>query len=109
MDCVLADHAFVVKRVTGTDLSVVAVTDEGLGNTSWVLDLAGQAIVVDPERDPLPYMAIADRFGAEIAYSADTHLHADFITGSRELAELGAEPLAAAAAAVLWEHCPLRP
>jgi len=103
MSGLLESHPFVAQRVPG-DLRLVAVTDEGLGNTSWVLDLGGHAVVVDPERDPAPYEAIADRLGAEIAYTADTHLHADFITGSPELAASGAAALASEAGDLRWDH-----
>ena len=109
MDAVLAGHPFIVSPVTGTDLAVVAVTDEGLGNTSWVVNVDGEAIVVDPERDALPYQAVAARLGADIAYSADTHLHADFLTGGPELAAGGAQALASASGDVLWDHRPMGP
>ena len=108
MRSVLADHPFVVRPVTGTDLTVVAVTDEGLGNTAWVANLHGEAIVVDPERDPLPYQAVAERLGTDIGYSLDTHLHADFVTGSPELAAAGAHAVAPASGEVLWDHRPIR-
>lgn len=41
---------------------IAAVTDEGLGNTSWVLNLDGAAVVLDPERHPAPYEAAAGRW-----------------------------------------------
>ena len=109
MTTLLAGHPFGISRVPGTDLNLVAVIDEGLGNTSWVLDLDGRAVVVDPERDPLPYRMVADRLGARIAFSAETHLHADFVTGSRELAALGARALASARSDLLWDHQPMHP
>ncbi|HEX2274497.1 MAG TPA: rhodanese-like domain-containing protein [Acidimicrobiales bacterium] len=108
-DTLLADHPFEVSRVSDTDLNLVAVTDAGLGNTAWVLDLDGEAVVVDPERDPFPYEGVAERLGAQIVYTVDTHLHADFITGSRELAAHGAQVVASAAADVLWDDQPMRP
>ncbi len=109
MEALLADHPFQVGLVRDVDFEVVAVTDVGLGNTSWIVDLDGQALVVDPERDPVPYQAVAERLGSHIAYSADTHLHADFITGSPELAAAGAQAVASASAEALWDHRPLRP
>jgi hydroxyacylglutathione hydrolase len=67
--------------------SVVPVVDEGLGNTAYLVDLGdGRALVVDPERDPRPYQAEAARRGLSIAFVAETHLHADFVSGARELA-----------------------
>jgi hydroxyacylglutathione hydrolase len=75
----------------------VALVDEGLGNSSYLLDLGDRrALVVDPSRDPGPYLAAARRRGLTMAFAAETHLHADFVSGSRELAAHGAEVLAAA-------------
>jgi glyoxylase-like metal-dependent hydrolase (beta-lactamase superfamily II)/rhodanese-related sulfurtransferase len=93
----------------GPDLRAVAVTDQGLGNTSWVVDLGtGEALVVDPERDPEPYRHVAERLGTEVALAAETHLHADFVTGSRELAATGTRVVAAAAGDIAWPHAGLR-
>lgn len=51
----------------------------------------GEAIVIDPERDIDRYVAIAREEGLRIVAAAETHIHADFLSGSRELAErLGA-------------------
>ncbi|HEX4906925.1 MAG TPA: MBL fold metallo-hydrolase [Acidimicrobiales bacterium] len=73
----------------------VSIVDEGLGNTSYVVDLGdGRALVVDPERHPGAYL----EQGRSIAYTVETHLHADFVSGSRELAALGATVVAPAAA-----------
>lgn len=106
----LDDHPFTATRVgDDADLAVAAVTDDGLGNTSWLVDLGdGEALVVDPERDPAPYTGVAERLGTEIALAAETHLHADFVTGSRELAAGGAEVVASAAGELAWPHRPLK-
>lgn len=106
----LDDHPFTATRVgDDTDLAVVAVTDDGLGNTSWLVDLGdGEALVVDPERDPAPYTRVAERLGSQVTLAAETHLHADFVTGSRELAAGGAEVVASAAGELAWPHRALR-
>jgi glyoxylase-like metal-dependent hydrolase (beta-lactamase superfamily II) len=76
----------------------LALVDEGLGNSSYLVDLGdGRALVLDPARDPGPYLTAAEHKGLAIAYAAETHLHADFVSGSRELAAQGAQVLAAAA------------
>jgi hydroxyacylglutathione hydrolase len=63
------------------------VVDEGLGNSAYVVELGdGRALVIDPARDPTPYLALSRWRRLQIAYAAETHLHADFLTGSRELA-----------------------
>src|ERR1700730_12815824 len=70
----------------------IALVDEGLGNSSYLADLGdGRALAVDPARDPGPYLAAAEARGLTIAYAAETHLHADFVSGSRELAARGAQ------------------
>jgi glyoxylase-like metal-dependent hydrolase (beta-lactamase superfamily II)/rhodanese-related sulfurtransferase len=79
--------------------------DEGLGNSSYLVDLGdGRALAVDPQRDPSPYLAAAEQAGLEIAFAAETHLHADFVSGSGELAAFGAEVLAAAAGGLEVPH-----
>ncbi|MEN3298841.1 rhodanese-like domain-containing protein, partial [Pseudonocardia sp.] len=77
----------------------VAVVDEGLGNSCYLLDLGdGRALVVDPPRDLRAVRARAGRLGLRATYAADTHLHADFLSGARQLAvDEGATVLASAA------------
>jgi glyoxylase-like metal-dependent hydrolase (beta-lactamase superfamily II)/rhodanese-related sulfurtransferase len=85
--------------------SVHAVVDEGLGNSSYLVELGqGLALVVDPARDPLPYLRQADQRGLRIAWVAETHLHADFVSGARELARTGARLLAPRAAELAFPH-----
>ena len=84
---------------------IVAILDEGLGNSSYLVDLGGgRGLVVDPSRDPGPYLAAAARRSLRLAYTAETHLHADFVSGSRELAARGATVLAPATAGLEFPH-----
>jgi hydroxyacylglutathione hydrolase len=46
-----------------------------------------EAIVIDPARDIEPYLAAAEAEGMRIIAVTETHIHADFVSGSRELAE----------------------
>jgi glyoxylase-like metal-dependent hydrolase (beta-lactamase superfamily II) len=79
---------------------VVPVVDDGLGNSSYLLAVGeGRALVVDPARHPGAYLAAAERRGWDLAFAAETHLHADFVSGARELAAVGASLLAPAGAA----------
>jgi glyoxylase-like metal-dependent hydrolase (beta-lactamase superfamily II) len=96
--------------VTGmTGLSLHTVVDEGLGNTSYLLDLGdGSALAVDASRDLRGIDAAADKAGLRIRFAADTHLHADFVTGATELARRdGAEILASAAGQRCYPHLAL--
>jgi len=84
---------------------IVTIFDEGLGNSSYLVDLGGgRGLVVDPTRDPGPYLVAAERRGLRLAYTAETHLHADFVSGSRELAAHGTRVLAAAAGGLEFPH-----
>lgn len=84
---------------------IVPIVDEGLGNSSYLVDVGdGRAVVVDPERDPIPYLAAAERRGLTITHTVETHLHADFVSGSRELAARGAVVVAAADAGLAFPH-----
>ena len=47
----------------------------------------GEALLVDPERDVDRYLAIAADEGLTISHVAETHIHADFLSGARDLAE----------------------
>ena len=87
---------------------IVALVDEGLGNSSYLVDLGdGRALALDPSRDPGPYRAEAARRGLAVAFAAETHLHADFVSGARELAALGATILGSAAGRREFAHRPL--
>ncbi|MGH8991316.1 MAG: MBL fold metallo-hydrolase, partial [Acidimicrobiia bacterium] len=87
---------------------ITPVVDVGLGNTSWVVDLGDRRLaVVDPGRHPGLLLAQAERRGARVAFTIETHLHADFVTGSRELAAYGATIVASAGAALAWPHHPV--
>ena len=83
--------------MTGVDL--VPLVDEGLGNSAYLVDLGdGRALVVDVSRDLRAVHAAAARRGLTVAFAADTHLHADFLSGACQLAATcGAQMLASAA------------
>src|SRR3954468_432571 len=69
--------------------------DEKLAHASWLVGCAatGEALVVDPNRDVEPYVDAAAREGLRITHVAETHIHADFVSGTRELAQrTGATP-----------------
>jgi hydroxyacylglutathione hydrolase len=86
--------------------SIHPVVDEGLGNSAYVVELGdGRALVVDPARDPTPYLKLARWRRLQLAYAAETHLHADFLTGSRDLATAdGAQVLAPRASRLGFSH-----
>ena len=63
-----------------------------LAHASYLIGSEGEAAVVDPQRDVDQYIQEADANGLRIKYVIETHLHADFVSGHRELAaRTGAE------------------
>ena len=76
-----------------------------LAQASYLIGSEGEAAVVDPRRDVDEYIRKADEQGLRIRYVVETHLHADFVSGHRELAErTGAEILIGAKADALFPH-----
>lgn len=63
-----------------------------LAHASYLIGSEGEAVIVDPQRDVGQYIEEARSRGLEIRYVLETHLHADFVSGHRELAaKTGAE------------------
>ena len=88
---------------------IVGFVDEGIGHSSYLVDLGdGTALVVDPRRIPETERAEAASRGLRIAFTADTHSHADYVSGSPELAARGATFLAPAAGGLEVPHRGLR-
>jgi hydroxyacylglutathione hydrolase len=61
---------------------------EGLAQASYLVGCqrTGTAVVVDGNRDIAQYVAAANGHGLRITYVTETHIHADYLSGSRELA-----------------------
>ena len=79
-----------------------------LAHASYMIADGGEAAIVDPQRDVDQYIEEAERAGAKIKYIIETHLHADFVSGHRELAErTGAKIVIAANANAAFEHQPV--
>lgn len=76
---------------------------EGLGHQSHLVvdERTGDAAVVDPRRDVDVYQEAAQRLGVRITRILETHLHNDYVTGSRELAARTAAAIVASDAAPL--------
>lgn len=86
-------------------IDVVAVADVGLGNSAYLVDLGdGGALLVDPQRVVAPYERAARERGLSIRVVAESHLHADFVSGGRELAALGADLIVPAAGGYAFDH-----
>ena len=62
--------------------------DDKLAQASYLVGSTktGEALVVDPMRDPAPYIEAAKAEGVRITHVTETHIHADFVSGALELA-----------------------
>jgi len=81
--------------------------DEGLGNSAHLVisERDGVAALIDPLRDVDQYQAAARRESVRITHVLETHIHNDFLSGSRELAALtGARIVASADAGLEFDH-----
>jgi hydroxyacylglutathione hydrolase len=89
-----------------SELALHPVVDEGLGNSAYLVDLGdGSALAVDAARDLRSLDEAAGKMGLRVRFAADTHLHADFVTGATELARRdGAQVLASAAGGREYPH-----
>lgn len=76
-----------------------------LAHASYMLASEGEAVVVDPQRDVDLYMKAAADHGVTIRHIFETHLHADFVSGHRELAaRTGAKIYMGAQAGATFPH-----
>lgn len=81
--------------------------DPGLAQASYLIGCqrTGEAVVVDPNRDVEQYIAAATREKLRITHVTETHIHADFVSGARELAQrTGAELLLSDEGDADWKY-----
>ena len=81
--------------------------DVALAQASYLIgcQATGDALVVDPARDPEPYLAAAKAAGVRVTHVTETHIHADFVSGARELAaRAGARLLLSAEGGAEWQY-----
>lgn len=62
--------------------------EPGLAQASYLIgcQATGEAIVIDPRRDINEYLETAEKENLKINYVTETHIHADYLSGTRELA-----------------------
>ena len=84
--------------------------DEGLAQSSYLLACSrtGRAAMIDPRRDVDEYLKVARGEGLTLTHAIDTHVHADFLSGSRELSALGVTTVAGPGAGLEFPHHEVR-
>jgi hydroxyacylglutathione hydrolase len=67
-------------------LEVVSYEAAGLGDRSYLVHDGEKGFVVDPQRDPHPYLETAEGLGVEVTLVLETHVHNDYVSGGLALA-----------------------
>lgn len=81
--------------------------DEQLAQASYLIGCGatGNAVIIDPLRDVAEYLRAAEREDVRITHVTETHIHADFVSGARELvARTGAQLLLSGAGSDDWQY-----
>jgi len=58
-----------------------------LAQGAYYIESNGEAAIIDPLREPQPYIERAQKNGAQIKFIFETHIHADFVSGHVDLAK----------------------
>jgi glyoxylase-like metal-dependent hydrolase (beta-lactamase superfamily II)/rhodanese-related sulfurtransferase len=82
------NFAWNIAELNLKDAKIIQVRRSSKGCLSYIIGSGGEAIVIDAALDPKVYIDLANANGWSIRYVADTHIHADFISRSRELANM---------------------
>ena len=83
------------------------IYEKGLAQASYIVGCQAtkESIVIEPRRDIDEYLKIAEREKLKITKITETHIHADFLSGTRELqAATGAEVLLSDEGGADWEY-----
>ncbi|UMQ41716.1 MBL fold metallo-hydrolase [Chryseobacterium sp. Y16C] len=83
------------------------IYDKSLAQASYLIgcQAKGEAIVIDAKRDIDTYVEIAKEKNLTITHITETHIHADFLSGSRELSEVtGAKMYLSDEGGVDWQY-----
>lgn len=74
-------------ELRASSAAVTQIRRTGKGCLSYLISSGGEAFVVDASLPPHIYRSIAERLAVRIRYVLDTHVHADHLSRSRQLAE----------------------
>ncbi len=69
-------------------LKIIQVRRPAKGVLSYIIGSAGEAIVIDAALEPEVYQQLAKENGWKIKYATDTHIHADYVSRTKEVASV---------------------
>ena len=89
------------------EMKIHTIRTEGLGDSTHVVTVDGTAVIVDPQRDIDRFEQVLNDLECELRFVLETHLHNDYLSGGRHLADsLGGELVMPAGAAPAYKHRP---
>ena len=80
------NYAWNTAEIVLHDVKIIQVRRSSKGCLSYIIGSQDEAIVIDASLDPQVYLDFAKSNGWSIKYVTDTHVHADYISRTRELA-----------------------
>lgn len=81
------NYAWNTAEIIVGDVKIIQVRRSSKGCLSYIIGSEGEAIVIDAALDPQVYLDLAKANGWTIKYVTDTHVHADYLSRTRELAK----------------------
>jgi hydroxyacylglutathione hydrolase len=88
-------------------MDVISIRTSGLGDATYLLRHDGIGVLVDPQRDIERFLRAADEADVRLRYVLETHLHNDYVSGGRSVAQqTGADLVLPAGAGVAFDHVP---
>jgi glyoxylase-like metal-dependent hydrolase (beta-lactamase superfamily II) len=68
-------------------MTTVVLDAPGLGDRSYLISDGEVGVVVDPQRDPFPYLQETEKLGVSITVVLKTHIHNDYVSGGLAFAQ----------------------
>lgn len=91
------------------DVKIIQVRRSAKGCLSYIIGSEDEAIVIDASLDPRVYLDLAKANGWSIKYVTDTHVHADYLSRTRELAKASlAQHILIDKATVEYDYTPIK-
>lgn len=97
-----------VRTLEFKDLEIVAFRTRSLGNWSYLVSSAGEAVAIDPQRDASRYLEAAATTKLRLRHVIETHIHSDYLSGGLWLSDrTGAKVVASARGGYEFGHLPV--
>ncbi|AYQ31922.1 MBL fold metallo-hydrolase [Runella sp. SP2] len=102
------NYAWDTAIVQMENVTILQIRRVAKGCLSYLIGSGEQAMVIDASLDPYVYMNLATENGWKIEYATDTHIHADYVSRTKELVQAsGAKHLMIGTANVLYDFVPV--